>query len=126
MVWRTNKKTGKPFQIRSNGIPDVHFAKESQGKIVHKYRHSQLLIRKKTDHLILSRNSYSFHLKHDQNIPYHLEVQHDGKPLFSIPLKPILSRGISYLLQMHGIPIDAELLVEAWDKTMTFYNETQN
>jgi len=55
-------------------------------------------------------------------LAYYIQVKEYRKPIFSIPLKPLVIRGVSRLLQMNGIPVDSEVLTEAVDKAITLHN----
>lgn len=133
MPWYTNHKTGKPFFV--NGKSAVSRSDlDTRVKIKPVMRRSKTLLRTKQvikpksiwdknwKYTLLKRNSTSFEIIHKKNLAYYIQVKEYRKPIFSIPLKPLVIRGVSGLLQMNGIPVDSEVLTEAVDKAITLHN----
>lgn len=68
-------------------------------------------------------SSYSFTIVNKGNLDYYIQVKNYNRDLLSIPLKPLILRGVSGLLHMHGLPIDQEILSKATEMGITLYNQ---
>jgi len=128
IAFRTNKKTGKKFPInakksRSSLVShNLIGSVKSSGRKSSDYKKRRLMLYKK---MIQHRKpweenwrsssykigKYSFRAikKHGIN-DYYIKVKHEQKEFLSIPLKPLINRGISFgLSTITGLPIDMEL-----------------
>jgi len=65
--------------------------------------------------------NYSFSIvKKDGIVDYYIQVKHQNKEFFSIPLKPLIQRGISYgLTSITGFPVDVNVMTEIIQKVTT-------